>query len=87
MTRQADAWMDGVEDEGKEDKRAAANDGTGRKESKRVSDRAVAGHARGERGLTDIVLIGLNANCDPRDRRMPDKGCQRDGKRQEDEIG
>ena len=52
VTRQADAWMDGVEDEGKEDKRAAANDGIGRKESKRVSDRAVAGHARGERGLT-----------------------------------
>ena len=52
MTRQADARMDGVEDEGKEDKRAAANDGIGRKESKRVSDRAVAGHARRERGLT-----------------------------------
>ena len=27
VTRQADARMDGVEDEGKEDKRAAANDG------------------------------------------------------------
>ena len=53
VTRQADARMDGVEDEGKEDKRAAANDGIGRKESKRVSDRAVAGHARARGAWTD----------------------------------